>query len=204
MNYYQHNFFAYPFYVNNAYICRLVNHLSSKAPVVRCEYCIYASSFAEKMWVAFAKATHIFSQKYLWIDIVLTWTVDILITNKLLKLIMLWTTRPRSLQYQCIYQLDENPLIFTKVYVQKWKLSGQQIILLKADKNLPNSNPKPDLHNINACIYIKFGENPLIFTKVIIRKPKYRWTHDRRMDRHTDFQQDTIIPHYYWVAGYKN
>ena len=29
--------------------------------------------------------------------------------------------------------------------------------------NLPISNPKPDLHNINA--HSKFGENPLIFTR---------------------------------------
>ena len=41
---------------------------------------------------------------------------------------------------------------------------------LRADKsvkngqNLPISNPKADLHNINA--HIKFGENPLIFTKL--------------------------------------
>ena len=37
--------------------------------------------------------------------------------------------------------------------------------------NLPNSNPKPDLHNINE--HTKFGENPLMFTKVIIQKQKY-------------------------------
>ena len=37
--------------------------------------------------------------------------------------------------------------------------------------NLPISNPKPDLLNVNA--YSKFDENPLLFTKVIIRKRKY-------------------------------
>ena len=37
--------------------------------------------------------------------------------------------------------------------------------------NLPISNPKPDLHNINART--KFGENPLMFTQVIIGKWKY-------------------------------
>ena len=36
--------------------------------------------------------------------------------------------------------------------------------------NLPISNPKPDLQNINA--HTKFGENPLMFTQVIIRKRK--------------------------------
>ena len=35
-------------------------------------------------------------------------------------------------------------------------------------RNLPIGNPKPDLHNINA--HTKFGENPLMFTQVIIRK----------------------------------
>ena len=62
-------------------------------------------------------------------------------------------------------------------------------------RNLPISSPKPDLHNINA--YTKFGENPLTFTQVIIRKWKYR-----RMDRHTDYQRKTIIPRHYCVAGY--
>ena len=37
--------------------------------------------------------------------------------------------------------------------------------------NLPISNPKQDLHNINART--KFGENPLLVTQVIVRKRKY-------------------------------
>ena len=41
---------------------------------------------------------------------------------------------------------------------------------VKILQNLPISNPKPDLHNINA--HTKFGENPLMFTQVIIRKRK--------------------------------
>ena len=51
----------------------------------------------KNMWVAFAKATHIFfQQKYLWIrlDTILTRTVHILVTNELVKLTMLWTTQP--------------------------------------------------------------------------------------------------------------
>ena len=44
----------------------------------------------------------------------------------------------------------------------------------KISLNLPISNPKPDLHNINA--HTKFGENPLKFTHVIIQK--------RNMDGH--------------------
>ena len=38
-------------------------------------------------------------------------------------------------------------------------------------RNLPISNPKPDLLNVNA--YSKFGYNPLLFTQVIVRKQKY-------------------------------
>ena len=37
--------------------------------------------------------------------------------------------------------------------------------------NLPISNPKADLLNVNA--YSKFGVNPLLFTQVIVRKQKY-------------------------------
>ena len=42
---------------------------------------------------------------------------------------------------------------------------------IKIWRNLPISNPKPDLHNINA--HTKFGENPLMFTQAIIWKQKY-------------------------------
>ena len=53
------------------------------------------------MWVAFAfaKATHIFfSKNTCELDMVLTRTVNTLTTNELIKLTMLWTTGPRSLQ----------------------------------------------------------------------------------------------------------
>ena len=45
---------------------------------------------------------------------------------------------------------------------------------VKIWQNLPISNPKPDLHNINA--HIKFGENPFMFTQVII----WKWNMDGR------------------------
>ena len=45
-------------------------------------------------------------------------------------------------------------------------------------RNLPISNPKPDFHNINA--HTKFGENPLIFTQVIVQKGKYWRTYNRQ------------------------
>ena len=38
-------------------------------------------------------------------------------------------------------------------------------------RNLPISNPKPDLLNVNA--YSKFDENPLLFTEFRIQKRKY-------------------------------
>ena len=62
------------------------------------KYDIHANIFAEKMWIAFAfaKATHIFSSKNTCeLDIVLTKTVNILTTNGLVKLTMLWTAGPR-------------------------------------------------------------------------------------------------------------
>ena len=67
---------------------------------------------------------------------------------------------------------------------------------VKIWQNLPISNPKPDLHSIN--VRTKFGENPLMFTQVIIRKQKT----DGWMDRHTDVQRENIIPHHYYVSGY--
>ena len=55
--------------------------------------------------------------------------------------------------------------------------------------NLPISNPKPDLHNINA--HTKFGENPLMFTQVIIRKRK---TDGQMYDGWTDTQMSNMKP----------
>ena len=70
-------------------------------------------------------------------------------------------------------------------------------------QNLPISNPKPELTNINA--HTKFGENPLMFTQVIIRKRKTDGQMDNRQtDGLNDDQPETILPHHYCVAGYKN
>ena len=57
---------------------------------------------------------------------------------------------------------------------------------VKIWQNLPVSNPKPDLHNINA--HTKFGENPLMFTQVIIRK--------RKTDGPTDTRMSNLKPQY--------
>ena len=43
---------------------------------------------------------------------------------------------------------------------------------VKIWRNLPISNPKQDVLNVNA--YSKFDENPLLLTQVMIRKRKYR------------------------------
>ena len=60
--------------------------------------------FAEKMWVAFTFAicicksySHFSSKNTCELDIVLTRKVNILTTNELVKLTMLWTTGPRKL-----------------------------------------------------------------------------------------------------------
>ena len=42
---------------------------------------------------------------------------------------------------------------------------------VKMRQNLPISNSKTDLLNVNE--YSKFGQNPLLFTQVIVRKRKY-------------------------------
>ena len=73
---------------------------------------------------------------------------------------------------------------------------------IKIWRNLPISNPKTDFHNINA--HTKFGENPLIFTQVIIRKCKKDRQTGGHMDGHTDDQRETIISCHYCVVGYKN
>ena len=61
-------------------------------------------------------------------------------------------------------------------------------------RNLPISNPKPEIRNINA--HTKFGENPLMFTWY--PETKYGRTTDGR----THLQHETIISSRYRVAGY--
>ena len=53
-------------------------------------------------------------------------------------------------------------------------------------QNLPISNPKPKLHNINA--QTKFGENPLIFTQIII------WKKNKDVLRTDNCQKLTKLP----------
>ena len=68
-------------------------------------------------------------------------------------------------------------LMIIPCYLLKLSSGNKNMGVSRADnsvkiwQNLPISNPKPDLLNVNA--YSKFGENPLLFTKVIVRKRKY-------------------------------
>ena len=86
---------------------------------------------------------------------------------------------------------------FVKIpcYLLKLSSGNENMGVSRADNsvkiwpNLPISNPKPDLHYINA--HTKFGENPLMFTQVIIRKRKTDGrSYDVRTDRHTDVQRE--------------
>ena len=62
-------------------------------------------------------------------------------------------------------------------YLLKWSSGNENMGVSRADnsvkiwRNVPISNPKPDLLNANA--YSKYGENPLLFSQVIVRKRKY-------------------------------
>ena len=70
------------------------------------------------MWVAFAfaKVTHIFQQNTCELDIVLTRTVNILATNELVKLTVLWTTGPRSASYSRV--LCHGPLLLWAIVIR--------------------------------------------------------------------------------------
>ena len=52
---------------------------------------------------------------------------------------------------------------------------------LKNWRNLPISNPKPVLYNIN--VHTMFSENPLIFTQVIVRKQKQKTKKKKKKEK---------------------
>ena len=68
-------------------------------------------------------------------------------------------------------------LVKIPCYLLKLSSGNENMAVSRADnsvkiwRNLPISNPKPELLNVNANS--KFGENPLLFTQVIVRKWKY-------------------------------
>ena len=74
--------------------------------------------------------------------------------------------KPVTLVGQSDVRLCGDPLRLSNCPESKIQMYCGQIILSKI-RNLPFSNLKEDLHDINA--YTIFGENPLIFTKVIVR-----------------------------------
>ena len=89
------------------------------------KYGKYANIFAEKMWVAFAKATRIFFSKNICeLNIVLTRTVNILTTNQLIKLTMLWTTGPRS-----FYCSNDILLYFLKINSKGYSAAADDILM---------------------------------------------------------------------------
>ena len=79
-------------------------------------------------------------------------------------------------------------LVKIPCYLLKLSSRNEHIGMSRADnsvkigQNLPISNLKPDIHNINA--HTKFGENPLMFTQV--------YSNEKQTDvRLTDGQTDT-------------
>ena len=82
-------------------------------------------------------------------------------------------SQTRFPSYQCMHQIWLKSL---DIYAS-YHLENENMGVFQGDNsikiwgNLPISNPKPDLYNINA--HIMFGENPLMFTQVIIWKQKY-------------------------------
>ena len=99
--------------------------------------------------------------------------------------------------------MHKSSLVKIQWFVLNLSSKNENMDMSRADnsvknwQNLPISNPKPDLYNINA--YTMIGKNPLIFSQVIIRK--YGWE-DRQTYKgqtHTQTANPTLL-----VAGYKN
>ena len=97
-----------------------------------------------------------------------------------------------------IFLISPQKCIWCELFSWKNKNIEQQYpttIELSADNsvkiwwNLPISNLKPDLHNINA--HTKLGENPLRYTQVIIKKGK---TDGQLTEIHKDTQTSNLKP----------
>ena len=58
----------------------------------------------------------------------------------------------------------------------EWKTDNS----VKTWENFPISNPKPDC--INIYTHTMFGENPLIFTQIIVWNWKYGGTDEHKID----------------------
>ena len=76
-----------------------------------------------------------------------------------------------------------------------------QITLSEIDDIFFIRNPKPDLHNIN--VHTMFGENPFIFTQVIVGKRQYGWMDGRQTDGQTETNVKAYISRHYRVVGYQ-
>ena len=98
-----------------------------------------------------------------------------------------------------ISNLVKNLLRFTQSsYCPETKILIQADNCVKYWQNLPNSNFKADLHNINA--HTKFDENPLTFTQVIIWKQE---TKIRTGVQQTDERTQGQPTWYVWWQGIK-
>ena len=90
--------------------------------------------------------------------------------------IKIWRNLPISNPKPDLHKISMHIRSLVKIHWSLLKLSSRNknmgvsraVNSVKIWRKLPISNPKLDLHNMNART--KFGENPLSFTQVIIRK----------------------------------
>ena len=109
---------------------------------------------------------------------------------------------------------------FIKILCYLLKLSSRNEIMgvswadnsVKIWRNVPISNPKPDIYNNNAHTTEVYSScHPEMKNRRKDRRMDVRLM-DGRTDRHTDIQRETIIlrqretiiPRHYCVAGHKN
>ena len=88
-------------------------------------------------------------------------------------------------------------LVKIPCYLLKLSSGNENMGVSQADnsvkiwRNLPISNPKPDLHNFNA--HNKWWKSIDVYSSYH-PEMKNGWTDVQRADRHTDVQRETIIP----------
>ena len=86
-------------------------------------------------------------------------------------------------------------LVKIPCYLLKLSSENENMGVFRADNsvkiwwNLPISNPKPDLHNIN--VHTKFGKKSLMFAQVIIRKQKTDGRADQRTHSRPTWKHNT-------------
>ena len=107
--------------------------------------------------------------------------------------VKIWLNLPISNSKPDLFNVNAYSKFEMPCYLLKLSSGNKNMGLSWADnsvniwRNLQISNPTPDLHNNNAGT--KFGENPLTFTQVIIRKRK---TDGRTYNRRTDTWKSNV------------